>query len=387
MTLSQYTSSIIMTKSFRDHHLLNLLGCFSSQNIPLDVALKKYFTTHKAIGSKDRKYISETIYTLIRWQGLIDHICTPPIFWEKRLQVFLQNTWMKAKQDKGIAPHIRTSFPKTLFDLFSKHYGENKAFEICFTCNEPAPTTIRINPDKVSRDALLNQWREEFSIKPSEISPWGIIFEKRVNFYELPEFKNGFFEVQDEASQLIADLVRVKEGDLVIDFCAGAGGKTLAFAHKMKHKGQIYLHDTRSFALAEAKKRLKRAGIQNAQTILFNSSEKKQLKNRMDWVLADVPCSGTGTLRRNPDLKWKFDSSTLNNLIEEQRNIFAEALEYMRPNGRIVYATCSILPEENEQQLAYFQERWKLKLVEPPFKSLPTKGGMDGFFGAVLSRV
>lgn len=375
-----------MTKSFRDHHLLNLLGAFSSDNIPLDVALKKYFTVNRAIGAKDRKFISETIYAMIRWQGLIDHYCSAPIFWEKRYQTFLQNSWTKGKSDPNVPAHVRVSFPKHFFNLLAKHYGESAALEICMICNEAAPTTVRINPAKTTQEALLNEWRKTFSVKPTPLSKWGIIFEKRINFYELPEFKNGLFEVQDEASQLIADLVETKEGDLVMDFCAGAGGKTLAFAHKMKHKGQIYLHDIRSFALQEAKKRLRRAGIQNAQTLLSNAQEKKQLIQRMDWVLADVPCSGSGTFRRNPDIKWKFDPTALENLIAEQRKIFEEALSYLHPKGYIVYSTCSILPEENEQQILYFQEKHRLKTVKPPFKSLPTKGGMDGFFGVVLQR-
>lgn len=376
-----------MTKSFREHHLLNLLGFFSSENLPLDAALKKYFTTNKAIGSKDRKFISETIYAMIRWQGLLDHFCSPPIFWEKRYQTFIQNKWIKAKHDTSVPAHIRVSFPKGLFQLFASSFGEQKALEICTICNEQAPITIRINPSKTSRESLLNEWKKEFSIKPTSISKWGIVFEKRINFYELPEFKEGFFEVQDEASQLIADLVDVKEGQRALDFCAGAGGKTLAFAHKMNHKGQIYLHDIRTFALAEAKKRLKRAGIQNAQILPHNSSEKKQLRNKMDWVLVDVPCSGTGTLRRNPDLKWKFDPAALPNLVEEQRKIFKEAFEYLSPKGKIVYATCSILSDENEKQIAYFQKTFGLKLAQPPFQSFPTKSGMDGFYGAVLERI
>lgn len=375
-----------MAKSFREHHLLTLLGCFSSQNLPLDAALKKYFSAHHAIGAKDRKFISETIYAMIRWQGLIDYFCPPPVFWEKRYQLFMQNTWTKGKNDPSVPAHVRVSFPKSFFQMLSTQYGENKALEICALCNEQAPITVRINPSKTTREDLLNKWRSEFSVKSTSISKWGIVFEKRINFYELPEFKNGLFEVQDEASQLIADLIEVKEGERVLDFCAGAGGKTLAFAHKMNHKGQIYLHDIRAFALAEAKKRLRRAGIQNAQTLLSTSSEKKQLKNKMDWVLVDAPCSGSGTIRRNPDLKWKFDPSNLPGLINDQRKIFGEAIEYLSPKGRIVYATCSILHEENEQQLQYFEDKFKLKRVKAPFQSLPAKGEMDGFFGAVFER-
>ncbi|HSX12071.1 MAG TPA: RsmB/NOP family class I SAM-dependent RNA methyltransferase [Rhabdochlamydiaceae bacterium] len=375
-----------MSKSFREHHLFNLLGFFSSENLPLDVALKKYFSSHKAIGAKDRKFISETIYAIIRWQGLLDYFSTPPIFWEKRYQLWVQNSWIKAKNDPSVPAHIRVSFPKSLFQLLASHYGESKALEICAISNEQAPVTVRVNPLKTSREALLNSWKPLFPVKPTSVSKWGIVFDKRINFYELPEFKNGLFEVQDEASQLIADLVDAKEGDQVLDFCAGAGGKTLAFAHKMNHKGQIYLHDIRTFALAEGKKRLKRAGIQNAQSLLPNASEKKQLKNKMDWVLVDVPCSGSGTLRRNPDLKWKFDPHALARLIEEQRNIFKEALDFLKPGGRIVYATCSLLPDENEKQMHYFQEKWGLKLAADPFQSFPSRGGMDGFFGAVFQK-
>ncbi|HSX03130.1 MAG TPA: RsmB/NOP family class I SAM-dependent RNA methyltransferase [Rhabdochlamydiaceae bacterium] len=375
-----------MTKSFREHHLFSLLSFFSSHNLPLDAALKKYFSAHRAIGAKDRKFISETIYAMIRWQGLIDFFCSPPIFWEKRYQLFIQNSWVKAKNDPSVPPHIRVSFPKSFFHMLSACFGESKAIEICSISNEQAPITVRVNPSKTDRETLLNSWRTQFSVKPTPLSKWGIVFEKRINFYELPEFKNGLFEVQDEASQLIADLMEIKEGDRVLDFCAGAGGKTLAFAHKMNHKGQIYLHDIRTFALAEAKKRLGRAGIQNAQILPSNSSEKNRLKNKMDWVLVDVPCSGSGTLRRNPDLKWKFDPAALPNLIQDQKKIFKEAVEYLSPKGRIVYATCSILPDENEKQIHYFQEKFGLRLVGTPFQSFPSRGGMDGFFGAVLER-
>ncbi len=141
----------------------------------------------------------------------------------------------------------------------------------------------------------------------------------------------------------------------------------------------------RLFSLGQAKKRLKRAGIQNAQLVLPNSPQLSKLKGKMDWVLVDVPCSGTGTLRRNPDMKWKFSKETLANLTAEQRHIFANALPYLRKGGKIVYATCSILKEENEEQIDYFIKRYSLQLVHPLFVSLPSFGEMDGFFGAVLS--
>jgi 16S rRNA C967 or C1407 C5-methylase (RsmB/RsmF family) len=194
------------------------------------------------------------------------------------------------------------------------------------------------------------------------------------------------FEVQDEASQLIADLVAAVPGDHVLDFCAGSGGKSLAIAPRMGCKGQLYLHDVRPAVLREAKKRLYRAGIQNAQILPHDASHKRSLKEVMDWVLVDAPCTGTGTLRRNPDMKWKFEESTLNRLIDEQRSIFREALNFVKPKGKIVYATCSVLPMENEWQAEFFEQNFGLKRLEPSFSSSPKKGGMDGFFGVVFTK-
>ena len=180
---------------------------------------------------------------------------------------------------------------------------------------------------------------------PCKFSPCGIEFHKRINFFELEEFKAGFFEVQDEGSQLMADLVDAAPGQSVLDYCAGSGGKTLAFAPKMQEKGQIFLHDIRPFALQEARKRLRRAVIQNAQIVLPDHQNLKRLKKKMHWVLVDVPCTGTGTMRRNPDMKWNFTRETLERLMGQQRTIFEKALSFMRPDGRIVYATCSLLKE------------------------------------------
>jgi 16S rRNA (cytosine967-C5)-methyltransferase len=231
----------------------------------------------------------------------------------------------------------------------------------------------------------LQKWKDLYEISPCSHSPWGITFHKKINFFELSEFKEGLFEIQDEASQLTADLVAVEPKEKVLDFCAGSGGKTLAFAPKMQNSGQIYLHDIRLAVLSEAQKRLRRAGVQNAQLLLPTDERKKRmLKEKMDWVLVDVPCSGTGTLRRNPDMKWKLDLSLIERLVAEQRQIFEQALSFLRPGGHIVYATCSILPQENQEQISFFQEKFKLELSKPPFHSFPKRGGMDGFFGAIL---
>lgn len=320
---------------FRDYHLLQILQHFETQRLPLDVFLSRYFRANPAIGSKDRRFLSDAVY-------------------EK----------------------FRAGFPGVLSTLLDDAYGKEKAEELRLVCKERAPITVRINPLKTSREALLEKWKP-FSALPCTHSPYGVVFPEKINFFTLPEFKEGLFEIQDEGSQLISFLIEAKPQDHVLDFCAGGGGKTLAFAYLLQNRGQIFLHDIRPRALLEAKKRLCRAGIQNVQFRLPLQP--------VDWVLVDTPCTGTGTLRRNPDLKDKFSLELLSRLILEQRQIFEKALSFLKPKGKIVYATCSILPQENQDQIAYFSEKFNLTCVKT-FQSLPTSGGMDGFFGAVLKK-
>ena len=237
--------------------------------------------------------------------------------------------------------------------------------------------TIRANTLKISRDNLLQKLALQFEVALTEHSEWGINFASKINFSALPEFQEGLFEVQDEASQLGSALVHPLSKQQILDYCAGAGGKSLAIAPLMHKSGQLYLHDIRPQALLEAKKRFRRAGPQNVQ---FSLPPKKGC---MDWVIVDVPCSGTGTYRRNPDLKWKFETLDFPSLIEEQRQIFDEAIKYMNSHGTIVYMTCSILPDENEKQIDYFQKKYSLQIVEK-FQTLPLLQGMDGFFAVSL---
>ncbi len=371
-------------KPFREYHLFKILNKHQSSTLPIDALLRNYFRQNKAVGSKDRKEICEILYGMIRWKGLIDHFCEKPINWEKRHAVYMQlnpEEWV-SKEDLPL--HVGVSFPKHLFDYIHQAYGTEKSINICFESNFQAPTMVRVNQLKISRDTLFEEWKKCYPIKRCEHAPNGIIFNERINFFGLPEFKAGYFEVQDEGSQIIAELLDVKPKQHVLDYCAGSGGKTLAFAPKMQHKGQIYLYDVREHALYEAKKRLKRAGIQNAQILDEKKLKKKGLLKRMDKILLDVPCSGTGTLRRNPDMKWRFSPEMLQRLITEQRKIFDEVLPYLHPNGTILYATCSLLPEENMQQIEYFIKKYSLKLASDPFQSFPSQGGMDGFFAAIL---
>jgi 16S rRNA C967 or C1407 C5-methylase (RsmB/RsmF family) len=373
---------------FRYHHLNAILSGYSKQTLPLDLHIHHYFRAHKALGSQDRGFIAETIYGLVRWQGLIDYLTNGDTNWEVRLKMLIEKDLQLISHDANIPLPARVSFPQELFSAIEKSHGLEKALELCRICNSQAPTTIRVNSLKKTRDALFQDWQHLFEISPCEHSNVGINFHKKISFFSQDEFKAGFFEVQDEGSQLLADLIQAKPGELVLDYCSGSGGKTLAFAPKMNGKGQIFLHDIRSHALLECKKRLKRASIQNAQIVHSDDIARlNKLKKRMDWILVDAPCTGTGTLRRNPDMKWKYTNEMLVRLVGLQRQIFEKALSFLKPGGKIVYSTCSLLNEENQEQAEHFMKTYQLKQVGLPFQSLPTNGGMDGFYGIVLERI
>lgn len=377
---------LCMIPSFRTHHLLQALHAFEEQDLPLDVFLNNYYRTHKAIGSKDRAFLNETIYALIRWKGLLDAYEYPPYSWEKRFETLQKHSLDILRSKDTLKAQDKVSFPEWLYFRLKEQYGEATANQICLVSNTEAPPTIRVNRIKSNREMLLEALQKYDHAIPTKLSPYGIVFSKRLNYFEIPEFNAGHFEIQDEGSQLLADLVNPKENDQVLDFCAGSGGKTLAFAHKMQGKGQIYLHDIRKKALQQAKKRLKKAGIQNAQILLPDSANLKKLKGKMQWVLVDAPCSGTGTLRRNPDMKWKLNEEMIQRWVGMQRTIFEQALSYLAPKGSIVYGTCSLLDSENEKQIEHFIKIYHLKIIGAPLTILPQAGGSDGFYGAVLQR-
>ncbi|MGM0440624.1 MAG: RsmB/NOP family class I SAM-dependent RNA methyltransferase [Chlamydiota bacterium] len=374
-----------MYQPFCEFHLFQLLEQYDQQHLPLDIFMSNYFRLHKACGSKDRRYVAETAYSLMRWKGLLDYLGGEDCSWEERFRVFSTEVLEDYFSNDTIPLHVRCSFPENLFELLVSNYGEERAFELCLVSNHPAPTTVRVNTLKIKREELLKRWKGVYDVEPCRFSEDGIIFNKKINFFASQDFKDGFFEIQDEGSQLLAGLVQAEPGEQVLDYCAGGGGKALAIAPRMNNRGQLFLHDIRPHALLQARQRLKRAGVQNSQTVNYDSPQLKKLKKKMDWVLVDAPCSGSGTMRRNPDMKWKFDSQQIQRLVGEQRKIFEKALSFLKPGGKIVYATCSIFHEENQRQAEHFMKTYGLKQAEEPFQSLPRPGGMDGFFGAVLT--
>lgn len=373
-----------MKLPFREFHLTQLFNEYKEKNLPLDLVVHHYFKGHKALGPKDRAFVADAIFNIVKWKGLLEYL---NIFDPLEAIVFLgSDKFAEALQNQDIPAYAKGSCPEVLFDKLKETFGETKAAELSQVFNTKAPVAIRVNTLKVTRDELVDRLKDVYEIEASKHAPNAIVFKNKIHFSSMPEYVQGLFEVQDEGSQLVADLMQVQPGQLALDFCAGAGGKTLAFAPRMQNKGQIFLHEVRGAILGEAKKRLNRAGIQNIQVASHDDPKWKKLKKKMDWVLVDAPCTGTGTLRRNPDMKWNFSEANLLKVVGQQRTIFEKALSFLKPGGTIVYATCSILPEENERQVEHFLKTYKLKLVGEPLKILPTEGGMDGFYGAVLQQ-
>lgn len=371
---------------FRQHHFFELLRSFDPSKGPIDLFISLYFRHHPQLGSKDRVFIVDRIYKFFRWKALVEAIL-PQNVSDDDFLTLLEQDFSIYEHNADLPIYVRLSFPKELFDAIERSWGE-KTCAICRACNETAPIVLRANMMKTTPEelVLLLQARNiDASKDPSH--PTAIRVQKRTNFFSLEEFQNGLFEVQDAGSQHVASYVAARPGDAVLDFCAGAGGKSLAIAPSLQRRGQVFLHDIRSTALQEAKKRLRRAGVQNVQLIEAHDTKRLELlRGKMDWVLVDAPCSGTGTLRRNPDMKWKFSMDTVQRLVEEQRRIVAQAVSYLMPHGTLVYATCSLLREENEDQVEFFQQHLHVHPTKDPFRSYPTNGGMDGFYAIALSR-
>ncbi len=377
-----------MLSPFRKNHILWFFENWEEYpQSPLDKTLNLYLRKNSSIGSKDRLLISNTIYAIIKWKSLIDAYLThqgTPISYPHRLDFWINHSLNDIRKAPFLKEHEKFGFPEDLFNQLKQSLGAEKAIELCEVTQTRAPIFVRTNLHKTTRESLFHGWKDRYQVSLCEESNSGILFHEKINFFTLPEFTKGLFEVQDEASQLVSNLVDVKPGDEVLDYCAGAGGKSLSFAPKMKGKGQIFLYDLRHHALLAAKKRLKRCGVQNAQ-IVTEEKGLNRLKGRMDWVLLDVPCTGSGTWRRKPDQRWRYTTDMLQRLVQEQRQIFEKGLQFLSPQGRIVYSTCSVLPEENEKQIEYFCQKFGCTLEGAPLTSFPQEGKMDGFFGATFS--
>lgn len=367
--------------NFRCYHTLKILDLYDQSKLPLDSLIRDYLKNNKAIGSKDRNYICKNIYFIIKNLSLIDSFLASPITWQKRLD-FLPN--LPSKNLSDLPLHIRYSCPRWLYDELSLSLSPSQLEDYLSNSLTEAPLTIRANLAKTTKEQLLDSLQKDYEVVSCDRASTGLKFFKREPVTSHPLFKEGFFEIQDEASQLACEMIHVAPGHHVLDYCAGSGGKSLAIAPHLQGKGTLYVHDIRNHAIKEAKKRFERAGIHNVQ--FFDSAKPlpSSLYKKMDFIIVDVPCSGTGTFRRNPDLKWKLKKEDLAHLIQEQRAIVAKALSFLKPGGLMMYSTCSVLKQENTEQVDFFIKSHPLKKVGSDLILFPTPNGNDGFYASIL---
>ena len=372
-----------------------------------DKVLERLLKAHKKWGSADRQVVSEIFYDIVRWKKRLEYYMgegTKPsniynlilayLLWKKvKYKKFDEFDGIKtggilSKLDKKTFPTkaIEHSVPDWLAGLFEKELGAKWEKEMS-ALNEQAPVILRANSLKVSAENLVEILKEEgvnsFVLRGY---PDAVQLEEKKNVFLTSAFKEGFFEVQDASSQKIAELLDVKEGMRVVDACAGAGGKTLHIAALMKNKGQIIALDIYEWKLAELKRRSKRAGAFNIETRFIEDNKViKRLHNTADRLLIDAPCSGLGVLKRNPDSKWKIDEDFINRIKTEQENILQNYSKILKKGGKMVYATCSILPSENREQVRKFlAENTEFALVKE--ENIMPSDGYDGFYMALIER-
>jgi 16S rRNA (cytosine967-C5)-methyltransferase len=309
--------------------------------------------------------------------------------------------------DRATLPaSMRANLPAWLWEKLVARHGEEETLAIAAALNSPAPLDLRVNALKASReDVVAELAKAPIECEAMPYAPLGIRLRKKPALQNLPLFKEGAIEVQDEGSQILSQIVGARRGEMVADFCAGAGGKTLALGAAMRNTGRLYAFDVSEKRLAKLKPRLARSGLSNVHPVVLaheNDAKVKRLAGKIDRVLVDAPCSGLGTLRRNPDVKWRQTPESLSELNAKQISILAGAARLVKPGGRLVYATCSLLDEENdaivEQFLAQQPEfelvpmrevlaEQKIALdMDQYLKLLPHRHQTDGFFAAVLTR-
>jgi 16S rRNA (cytosine967-C5)-methyltransferase len=369
-----------------------------------DKVIEKILKSNPKWGARDRRFIAETIYDIVRWYRLFRELAnaeeneywkllavwclwnkTEYPDWEELKGVDRKKVIARYEEVKGIRK-IKESIPDWLDELGEKEIGSKWPIELA-ALNEEASVVLRVNTLKISRPELQKQLEEEEIATDAPIEyPDSLLLEQRQNIFTRQAFKDGLFEVQDAGSQLIAPFLQVKSGMRVIDACAGAGGKTLHLAALMQNKGRIVAMDTEEWKLNELKKRARRAGAGNIEPKLIESSKTiKRLENTADRLLLDVPCSGLGVLKRNPDAKWKLNTDFIDRVKELQQHILHDYSSMVKAGGMLVYSTCSILPTENENQVKNFLAANSNFQLDEQKSILPSEG-FDGFYMARLKR-
>jgi 16S rRNA (cytosine967-C5)-methyltransferase len=301
---------------------------------------------------------------------------------------------------------LRYSFPDWMVHRFLYQYGESETEELCKSLNEQAPLTLRVNTIKTTVDECQRALKKEgIETQPTRLSPFGLLVPKRMNVFQLQTFRDGWFEVQDEGSQLLPFLLDPKPTAKVLDACAGAGGKTLELAALMKNRGEIMATDVHSTRLEELRRRTRRAGVSNVRIRQVEdvADLNDGFREHFDLVLIDAPCSGLGTLRRNPGMKWVVTEETVGEVSQKQAHILDSSSSLVKPGGIVAYATCTLFREENEAIVENFLTTHpEFTLERPPLdaskfdlnafnagpyvKFYPHRDGTDGFFIAVARK-
>lgn len=393
---------------------------------PADGLVSLFFRKHKALGARERHALAETAYAVLRqrllWANLAQSGHGPTerrlaiLAWQGQphvLQVALspeETAWLERcrKLDLSTLPDkLRHNLPDWLSGALQAQLAPAEFWALVDTLSGTAPLDLRVNSVKTKRETVLATLQAAgVEVQPTPYSPLGLRIPGKPALQKMPIYIEGHVEVQDEGSQLLALLVAPRRGEMVIDFCAGAGGKTLLLGALMRSTGRLYAFDVSAARLARAKPRFARSGLSNVVPVAIdgeNDTRVKRLAGKAQRVLVDAPCSGIGTLRRNPDLKWRQHPESLAELAELQHRILKSAARCVAPGGRLVYATCSLLDEENGRQAERFLAEHRdferldaadilnqrcpdLQLHGPYVQLRPDLHGTDGFFAAVFER-
>ncbi len=367
-----------------------------------DKVIEKCFKNNRKWGARDRKFFAESVYEIVRHKRRLEFIGGSANPWDLIAAYLFQTMaeipdWeefdhlkisdLKSRNSAEKPPEVANSFPDWLNVLGKDEFGGDWT-KIMNALNTPAEVFLRTNTLKTDVDTLISAMAEE-EIQTEKVFDSCVKLSKRKNVFITQAFRKGFFEVQDAASQMVAPLLDVKPGQRVADTCAGAGGKSLHLAALMKNKGKIIAMDIHEWKLKALKVRAARDGVDIIETKLIESNKTvKRLENTFDRVLLDVPCSGLGVLRRNPDTKWKLSIEEISRLTDLQREIISQYSKLCKAGGKMVYATCSILHRENEEQVQWFlnSEAGKEWSLVREMRVWPHKEKFDGFYAAVLAK-
>ena len=413
------------------NHTEALLSELLRSTFPADLVVSRYFRQNRALGHADRGFIAETVYAVLRRKRSLSARCGDDVTSRRLLLATLacihglnrreldvvlndvEGKWLaqaKAVKLDDLPPSVRLDLPDWLHESLATQFDASDLELLAASLNQSAPLDLRVNLLRTERETVLARLNADgLAAEACRYSPMGIRLVGKPSLSRHPLFLDGSIEVQDEGSQLLGFLLQPKRGEMVADFCAGAGGKTLLLGALMRSQGRLYAFDVAEKRLAKLKPRLARSGLSNVHPARIESENDikiKRLAGKLDRVLVDAPCSGLGTLRRNPDLKWRQSPESVAELAIKQASILKAASVLVKKGGRLVYATCSLLDAENESIVTAFLE------AHPEFVSLsakdalhkqgieiscdeqggerlrlfPHRHGTDGFFAAVMER-